>query len=62
MGKKKGSGNGFSKSLSISVSPAQREFLLRKKKETAAGAAQYLRLLLDREMDREQAGKEARND
>lgn len=54
MSRKKGSGGGFSISLSISISPMQRKFLLRKEKETAASAAGYLRLLLDRDMAKEQ--------
>ncbi len=64
-GRPKGSGKGLTVSLSIAVSPAQREFLKRKQKETGAKAADYLRLLLDRDMAKEQAdgtGKEAKND
>lgn len=65
MGRKKGSGGGFTKSLTISVSPAQREFLSRKIAGTGATVAGYIRVLIDKDMARKQkteTGKEVEND
>ena len=46
-GRKKGSGNGVSKTLTISLSPEQRDFLSRKLTDTGATLAGYIRALLD---------------
>lgn len=54
MSRKKGSGIGVSKSLSISITPAQREFLSRKLASTGATAAGYLRVLIEKDMAKEQ--------
>ena len=65
MSRKKGSGIGVSKSLSISITPAQREFLSRKLAGTGATVAGYIRVLIDKDMARErktEAGKEVEND
>ncbi len=65
MSRKKGSGIGVSKSLSISITPAQREFLSRKLAGTGATVAGYIRVLIEKEISREQGagtGKEAKND
>jgi hypothetical protein len=54
MSKKIGSGIGVSKSLSISITPAQREFLSRKIAGTGATVAGYIRVLIEKDMAKEQ--------
>jgi hypothetical protein len=58
-GRPKGSGIGVSKSLSISITPAQREFLSRVLAGTGATVAGYIRVLIEKDMAKEQeAGTE----
>ena len=56
-GRPKGAGIGVSKSLSIAITPAQRDFLSRKLVGTGATVAGYIRVLIEQDMAKEHEAK-----